>query len=96
VGLCVFRARDRKTQIRRGGARTHPYGGLRLSRQPPIGVEIVFYSERLEDLHKALESGDYAPGTIRLQPWGELDFRVQDPDGYRVRISEGRAALKAK
>ncbi len=65
-------------------------------RQPPIGTEIVFYSERLEELREALEGGGYAPGPIRLQPWGNLDFRVRDPDGYYVRISEGRAAAQPK
>jgi lactoylglutathione lyase len=60
-------------------------------RRPPLGTEIVFYTDRLESLHEELVSAGYAPGPIRLQPWGHRDFRLTDPDGYYVRLSEGRA-----
>jgi hypothetical protein len=73
-----------------------PRWWLGFLRQPPIGTEIVFDSDRLEELREALESGGYAPGPIRLQPYGDLDFRVRDPDGNYVRISEGRAAVQTK
>ena len=60
-------------------------------RYPPIGTEIVLYSDRLEELHAALEEGGYDPGAIKLQAWGDLDFRVRDDDGYYIRVSEGHA-----
>ncbi|MBW2293750.1 MAG: hypothetical protein JRG94_15770, partial [Deltaproteobacteria bacterium] len=37
-----------------------------------------------------LEAG-YAPGEIVLQAWGDRDFRITDPDGYYIRVSEGVA-----
>ena len=61
-------------------------GFLRL---PPLGTEIVFYPESLEQTRERLAAAGYAPGGIRRQPWGDLDFRLRDPSGYYVRISEG-------
>jgi lactoylglutathione lyase len=60
-------------------------------RRPPIGTEIVFYTDRLEQLRDALIAAGYAPGPIALQSWGDRDFRITDPEGYYVRVSEGRA-----
>jgi catechol 2,3-dioxygenase-like lactoylglutathione lyase family enzyme len=60
-------------------------------RYPPIGTEIVLYSHRLDQLQQELVAAGYAPGTIELQPWGDRDFRLTDPDGYYLRVSEGRA-----
>jgi catechol 2,3-dioxygenase-like lactoylglutathione lyase family enzyme len=63
----------------------------RFLRYPPIGTELVFYTDRLEALHGELVEAGYDPGSIALQSWGDRDFRVTDPDGYYVRLSEGRA-----
>lgn len=60
-------------------------------RRPPVGTEIVFYTDDLEGLRARTEAAGYAPGAIVLQSWGNRDFRVTDPDGYYVRLSEGRA-----
>jgi DNA-binding transcriptional LysR family regulator len=60
-------------------------------RRPPIGTEIVFYTDGLDQVREALRSAGYDPGPIVVQPWGDRDFRVTDPDGYYVRLSEGRA-----
>lgn len=60
-------------------------------RRPPLGTEIVLYSERLEELRSSLVSAGYSPGEIRLQPWGDRDFRITDHEGYYVRVSEGTA-----
>lgn len=60
-------------------------------RHPPLGTELVFYTDRLEALRDALLAAGYEPGEIALQPWGNRDFRVNDPDGYYVRVSEGSA-----
>ena len=68
-----------------------PLGWLSFARYPPLGTEIVFYVRDLESSRGALEAHGYAPSEIRLQPWGDRDFRVSDNDGYYVRVSEGRA-----
>jgi hypothetical protein len=60
-------------------------------RYPPLGTELVFYTTRLDQLREELVAADYSPGPIALQPWGNRDFRLTDPDGYYVRLSEGRA-----
>jgi catechol 2,3-dioxygenase-like lactoylglutathione lyase family enzyme len=61
-------------------------------RHPPIGTEIVFYTDRLDPLREELVAAGYSPGPVVLQPWGDRDFRLSDPDGYYVRLSEGRSA----
>jgi len=66
-----------------------PLRWLGFLRHPPLGTEIVFYSTRLEELRSALTTAGYSPGEIRLQSWGDRDFRVTDHDGYYVRVSEG-------
>jgi catechol 2,3-dioxygenase-like lactoylglutathione lyase family enzyme len=61
-------------------------------RRPPIGVEIVLYTtENLEEKRARLKSLGLKPTDIRLQPWGVRDFRITDPGGYYIRISEGHA-----
>jgi lactoylglutathione lyase len=60
-------------------------------RYPPIGTEMVLYAGDLEQSRASLEQAGHSPGPIALQSWGDLDFRVTDPDGYYVRISEGSA-----
>jgi len=62
----------------------------RLASLPPIGTEIVLYVSDLEDMCRLLTAADYEPGRVAFQPWGDRDFRITDPDGYYLRISEGR------
>jgi hypothetical protein len=65
-------------------------------RQPPIGVEIVLYTrQNLKEMHARLSGLGMKPGPIRLQPWGVSDFRLTDPGGYYIRISEGHAVPAA-
>ena len=60
-------------------------------RHPPLGTEIVLYSDQLEASRHALESAGYDPSEIVLQAWGDRDFRLTDYDGYYIRVSEGHA-----
>jgi len=66
-----------------------PMRFLAFLRLPPLGTEIVFYPESLERTREQLRAAGYHPGEIRRQPWGDRDFRLQDPSGYYVRVSEG-------
>lgn len=68
-----------------------PFRWIPFLRRPPLGTEIVLYSDRLEELRSTLEAAGYAPGEIELRTWGDRDFRVTDYEGYYVRVSEGRA-----
>ena len=75
-------------------ARIDPGDAASLSqlRHPPVGVEIVLYTtENLEEKHARLRSQGLKPTDIRLQAWGVRDFRITDPGGYYIRISEGHA-----
>jgi catechol 2,3-dioxygenase-like lactoylglutathione lyase family enzyme len=95
----VERKPDGYTTLRSGGTVVAlspvpswlPLRWLAFLRQPPLGTEIVFYSDRIEELRAALETAGYGPGEIELRPWGNRDFRVSDWEGYYVRVSEGRA-----
>lgn len=69
-----------------------PLDWLGFLRRPPVGSEVVLYTDRLESLREALLAAGHAPGPIVLQPWGQRDFEVTDPAGYFVRVSEGRPA----
>jgi lactoylglutathione lyase len=61
-------------------------------RRPPVGVEIVLYTNaNLEEEHARLKRLGLKPTDIRLQLWGVRDFRLTDPGGYYIRISEGHA-----
>ncbi|MBW2726573.1 MAG: hypothetical protein JRE71_19505 [Deltaproteobacteria bacterium] len=68
-----------------------PVSWLGFLRYPPIGTEIVLYTTQLERSRAALLEAGYAPGEIVLQAWGDRDFRITDPDGYYIRVSEGVA-----
>ena len=68
-----------------------PVHWLGFLRYPPLGTEIVLYSENLEQTRASLEQAGHAPSEVVLQSWGDRDFRVTDPDGYYLRISEGAA-----
>lgn len=68
-----------------------PLRWLGFLRHPPLGTEIVLYTDDLEALRSALEAAGYGPGAITLQSWGDRDFRITDPEGYYIRVSEGRA-----
>jgi len=69
-----------------------PLRWLSVLRNPPLGTEIVLYTDRLESARSSLAAVESSPGPITLQPWGDRDFRVRDPEGYYVRVSEGAAA----
>ena len=66
-----------------------PLRWLGFLRLPPFGTEIVLYPDSLEGTREALEGAGYSPGEIKLQSWGHHDFRLRDPSGYYVRVSEG-------
>ena len=68
-----------------------PVSWLGFLRSPPLGTELVFYVSDLEERRRRFEDAGFDPGDIVLQSWGDRDFRVDDPDGYYVRVSEGQA-----
>ena len=65
--------------------------GLGASAESPS----VLYTDRLEALREALVAAGHAPGEISLRSWGDRDFRVRDPEGYYVRVTEGVAVRRS-
>lgn len=53
------------------------------------GVEIVLETPDVEAVHRAvLASGYPLAEPLTARPWGLRDFRIGDPDGYYLRITE--------
>ncbi len=68
-----------------------PLRVLGFLRRPPIGTEIVLYSDGVDALREKLVAAGHSPSPVVLQRWGDRDFRITDPDGYYVRLSQGAA-----
>jgi lactoylglutathione lyase len=61
----------------------------RSSERLGLGVEIVLEIPDLEAAyHHARAAGHPLATELVRQPWGLLDFRLHDPDGYYLRITE--------
>jgi lactoylglutathione lyase len=71
-------------------------GGARASedvnpqeRAVPRGAELVLEVDDLDREHSAVVSAEWPVASgIEKQPWGLRDFRLFDPDGYYLRITE--------
>jgi lactoylglutathione lyase len=58
------------------------------SRVPPAGAELVLEVDAVDAEHAAVvASGWPIDAGLQEQPWGLRDFRVFDPDGYYLRIT---------
>jgi lactoylglutathione lyase len=61
----------------------------RVRREQGAGVEIVLETEDLDGLYeRVLASGFPLAEPMTSQPWGLRDFRITDPDGYYLRLTE--------
>lgn len=55
------------------------------------GVEIVLEVEGIEACYRSImELGYPVHGALARRPWGATDFRIVDPDGYYIRLTEKR------
>jgi predicted enzyme related to lactoylglutathione lyase len=71
------------------GASTLLGPGDRRHRLPPTGVEIVLEVDDLPaERDRVLGAGWPLTQDIALQPWGRRDFRLLDPSGYYLRVTE--------
>jgi lactoylglutathione lyase len=58
-------------------------------RAVPRGTELVLEVDDLESEQAAVVAADWPMASdIEEQPWGLRDFRLFDPDGYYLRITE--------
>lgn len=64
-------------------------------REIPRGAELVLEVDDLDGEHAAVVSAEWPVASgIEQQPWGLRDFRLFDPDGYYLRVTE-RAVQEA-
>ena len=67
----------------------HHFSPEALAGQKGAGVEIVLEVDDLEAVHKrVVESGYPIREGLTKRPWGLRDFRIADPDGYYLRITD--------
>lgn len=53
-----------------------------------VGVEIVIEVEQLEEYERKARAVNAVVEPTQLRSWGLLDFRVVDPDGYYIRVTQ--------
>jgi lactoylglutathione lyase len=51
-------------------------------------VEIVVFVKNIESYYKKVQKFANVVEKLILQPWGDKDFRVEDPFGFYLRFSE--------
>jgi lactoylglutathione lyase len=57
---------------------------------PGLGVEIVFEVSDLAGYERRAQLAGAIYEPLRFRPWGRRDFRLVDPDGYYIRVTETR------
>ncbi len=74
------------------GAARHPGDASRSGRQPPVGVELVLEVDDIDAELERVRTSDW-PLAEQLQerPWGLRDFRLVDPSGYYLRVTDRTA-----
>lgn len=53
-----------------------------------VGAEIIFIVDNLDSVYDLAKSKYSIKEEIKIQSWGSKDFRIIDPDGYYIRITE--------
>ncbi len=51
-------------------------------------VEIVIFESELFEFYESIKSTHNVVAAPQLRPWGKWDFRLEDPNGFYLRISE--------
>lgn len=58
-------------------------------RRPPVGVELVVEVDDLDGCREGVRAAGWpVEEEITSRPWGARDFRVLDPSGYYLRVTE--------
>jgi len=59
------------------------------ARRPPTGVELVLEVDDLDaERARVMAAGWPIDTDVQSRPWGLRDFRLTDPDGYYLRLTE--------
>jgi lactoylglutathione lyase len=86
------RAEDDYVAFQRGavhvGAVEDPVRGAQAGRRPPAGVELVLEVDDVAaERDRVRAAGWPLDEDLQDRPWGLRDFRILDPDGYYLRIT---------
>jgi len=75
----------------------HPYFKL-FSKDTKRGyaVEIVIFVEDIEEYYRKVKKFAKVVEELVLQPWGDKDFRIEDPFGFYIRFSNPYNTLYAE
>lgn len=77
----------RRDAVRVGAAR-HAHEEHRPERRPPVGVELVLEVDDIDaELEQVRTSGWPLAEQLQERPWGLRDFRLVDPSGYYLRVT---------
>jgi len=61
----------------------------RSTRRPPVGVEIVLEVDDLASERRRVMAANWPVlENVTRRPWGARDFRLVDPSGYYVNVTE--------
>ncbi|GAB3596252.1 VOC family protein [Microbacterium tumbae] len=59
------------------------------ARVPPLGVEIVIEVDDITaERDRVIAAGGVLQDDLQRRPWGLTDFRMLDPDGHFLRLTE--------
>ena len=65
------------------------FSQAKLAANRGAGVEIVLETSELADIHqRVIDSAWPLTAPLQQPPWGLTDFRITDPDGYYLRITD--------
>lgn len=68
---------------------SHSYfGRFKKTTKPGYGVEIIIPVENVESLYRKAKRFAKIVRPLMLKKWGRKDFRILDPCGYYIRITE--------
>lgn len=71
------------------GALRREATGARAARLPPLGVELVLEVDDVAaERDRVIAAGWPIAEELRDRPWGLTDFRIIDPAGYYLRITD--------
>ena len=74
--------------------RRHPYfGRFARTAKRGYGVEIVLPVNDLRRVYAVARRARCVVEEVRLRPWGARDFRIEDPFGYYIRVTEKHDVL---